>query len=157
MMLNLQIQQNTPLLDQSNTQLFLKDMGAICEKVDFISFIEIVQKYPFFNLDMEEYNSFIEQAKEEHDYWHNNPLDIKINLVEEFDSKCIACSFGKIVKAYRVEYVKMKDSILAGQLVYEKSFALNFEIKDNELINFGWCNAFLEQQELEAIEANKIN
>jgi hypothetical protein len=153
MMLNIQTQQKTPLLDQRNTQLFIKDMEAICEKVDFISFIEIVQKYPFYNLDKEEFNSFIEQAKEEHGYWHNNPLDIKINLVEEFDSKCIACSFGKTVKGFRVEYLKLNDLRLPGRIVYEKNFALNFELKDNELIDFGWCNAFLEKEEMKEIQS----
>ncbi len=151
MMLNIQTEQKTPLLDQRNTQLFLRDMEAICKKVDFISFVEIVQKYPFYNLDKEEYNLFIEQAIEEHDYWHNNFLDVKIKSVTKFDSKCIACSFGKTVKGYRVEYVKLNDLRLPGRIVYEKNFALNFELKDNELMDFGWCNKFLDREEMKVL------
>jgi hypothetical protein len=39
-----------------------------------------------------------------------------------------------------------------GVLFIIKSFALNFELKNNELIDFGWCNAFLEQKEMKEIK-----
>lgn len=30
----------------------------------------------------------------------------------------------------------------------KKSFAINFDIKDNEIIDIGWCNVFLEEKEI---------
>ena len=46
----------------------------------------------------------------------------------------------------------MKDNKLPGRLVYVKSFALNFLIINNALIDVGWCNAFLENEEMEEIQ-----
>lgn len=151
MMLNIQTEQKTPLLDQRNTQLFLKDIETICEKVDFVSLSALLQKYPFQNIDTGEYDSFIEQAKREHNYWHHNPSEVKIKAITKFDSKCIACSYGKTVKAYHVEYVKLNDERLPGRIVYNKNFALNFEIKDKELIDFAWCNKFLDRAEMKEL------
>lgn len=148
---------NVPLLDQRNTELFIKDIEEICKKVEFSRFAEIFDKYPLDNFGQGDRDYFLAQANREHQFWHNNSLEVKIKSVEEFESKCIACSFGKKVKGYSVEFLKMKDDRLPGRFNYKKSFAINFEIKDNELMDFGWCNAFLEQQEVEALETNRIN
>ena len=45
----------------------------------------------------------------------------------------------------------MNDIKLPGRIVYQKSFALNFEIKNNELMDFGWCNKFLEHEEMKVL------
>lgn len=135
------------MLNAENTKLFLKDIEGVCKKLDFISLLKTFEKYPFKNINFEEYTSFIDQAKYEINFWNNDPLDIKIKSVEEYDSKCIFCSIGKTVKAYNIKYLKMKDESLPGRIVYKKSFAINFEIIDNELIGFSWCNKFLDINE----------
>ena len=136
------------LLTAQETQLFIKEIEEKCMKVDFIGLIEILNKYPLKNVNQEDYKDFITQAKMEHHFWHKNPLEVKINTVHPFESKCIACSFGKTIKAFSVEFRKMNDTKLPGRIVYQKSFALNFEIKNNELMDFGWCNKFLEYHEM---------
>lgn len=136
------------LLTAQETQLFIKEIEEKCMKVDFIGLIEILNKYPLKNVNQEDYKDFVTQAKMEHHFWHENAVEIKIYSVQSFESKCIACSFGKTVKAFSVEFRKMNDTKLPGRIVYQKSFALNFEIKNNELIDFGWCNAFLEKKEM---------
>lgn len=140
------------LLTTQETQLFIKEMEEKCMKVDFIGLIEILNKYPLKNINQEDYNDFISQALKEHQFWHENAVEIKIYSVQSFESKCIACSFGKTVKAFSVEFRKMYDIKLPGRIVYQKSFALNFEINNHELIDFGWCNAFLEQEEMKEIQ-----
>lgn len=135
------------MLNAENTKLFLKDIEEVCKKLDFISLLKTFEKYPFKNINFEEYTSFIDQAKYEINFWKNDPLDIKIKSVEEYDSKCIFCSIGKTVKSYNVLYYKMKDETSPGRIVYKKSFAINFEIIDNELIDFSWCNKFLDINE----------
>lgn len=140
------------MLTAQETQLFISEMEEMCRKADFIGLIEILHKYPLKKVNQEEYKDFITQAKREHQFWHENPMEIKIISVESFESKCIACSFGKTVKAFSVEFRKMNDTKLPGRIVYQKSFALNFEIKDNELIDLGWCNAFLEKEEMNDIQ-----
>ena len=140
------------LLTAQETQLFIREMEEKCMKVDFIGLIEILNKYPLKNVNQEDYKDFITQAKMEHHFWHKNRLEVKINAVHPFESRCIACSFGKTVKAFSVEFRKMNDNKLPGQIVYQKSFALNFEINNNEMMDFGWCNAFLEQEEMKEIQ-----
>jgi hypothetical protein len=136
------------MLTAQETRLFIREVEEKCMKVDFIGLIEILSKYPLKNVNQEDYKDFISQAKVEHHFWHKNPLEVKINAVQPFESRCIACSFGKTVKAFSVNFLKMKDNKLPGRLVYVKSFALNFELKNNELIDFGWCNAFLGEKEI---------
>jgi hypothetical protein len=140
------------MLTAQETLLFIKEVEEKCIKVNFKGLIEILYKYPLKSVNQEEYKDFISQAKKEHQFWHENAMEIKINSVQSFESKCIACSFGKTVKAFSVEFRKMNDTKLPGRIVYQKSFALNFEIKNNELIDFGWCNAFLEQKEMKEIK-----
>ena len=140
------------LLTAQETQLFIKEIEEKCMKVDFIGLIEILNKYPLKNFNQEDYKDFVTQAKIEHHFWHKNHLEVKINTVQPFESKCIACSFGKTVKAFSVQFLKLKDDRLSGRIVYKKSFAINFEIKDNEIIDFGWCNAFLEHDEMKEIQ-----
>ncbi len=145
----IQTEQKAPLLNESDTQLFISDMEEICETLDFINCEETIQKYPFQNFDNTEYEAFLERAKDEYNYWNNNIFfEIKIKTVNKFDSKCIACYFGKTVKGYRVVYLKMNDHKLPGRIIYEKHFALYFEVKDKELIDFGWCNKFLNTEEM---------
>lgn len=132
--------------------MFIGEVEEKCIKVDFKGLIEILNKYPLKNVNQEEYKDFIYQAKREHQFWHENAMEIKINSVQSFESKCIACSFGKTVKAFNVQFLKLKDDKLPGRIVYKKNFAINFNIKDNELIDFGWCNAFLEQKEMKEIQ-----
>lgn len=140
------------MLTAKETQLFTREMVVKCMKVDFIGLIETLNKYPLKNVNHEDYKDFISQAKIEHHFWHKNPLELKINAVQPFESRCIACSYGKVVKAFSVVFRKMKDNTLPGRIVYQKSFALNFEIKNNELIDFGWCNVFLEHEEMKEIQ-----
>lgn len=139
------------MLNADNTKLFLKDMEEICKKADFKNLVKIFQKYPFKNLKLDDYSVFMEQAKIEQDYWQNNSSEVKIKSVDEYDSKCIACSFGKTVKGYSIKYLKMKDERLPGRIIYEKRFALNFEVKDHELIDFAWCNKFLDKEEMKEL------
>ena len=35
--------------------------------------------------------------------------------------------------------------------LYTREFAINFEIEDEELIGFSWCNNFLNQDEIKKL------
>ena len=45
----------------------------------------------------------------------------------------------------------MKDDELPGRIIYAKSLAIFFEIENNELFDFGWCNKFLDKKEMQEI------
>lgn len=136
------------LLTTQDTQCIINEIASCCVNLDFMRLIEIITKYPLKNLTPNDFIEFDAKAKEEHHFWHENPLVLEIKSVNAFESKCIACSFGKTVKAFNVQFLKLKDDKLPGRIVYKKSFAINFDIKDNEIIDIGWCNAFLEEKEI---------
>lgn len=136
------------LLTAQDTKWIINEIASCCIKLDFMGLIEIITKYPLKNLTPDDYNEFIGQAKEEHFFWHENSFELEIKSVKAFESKCIACSFGKTINAFNVQFLKLKDDRLPRRIVYKKSFALNFEIEGNELVDIGWCNAFLEEKEV---------
>ena len=39
------------------------------------------------------------------------------------------------ITTFNVQFLKPKDDRLSGRIVYKKSFALNFEIERNELVD----------------------
>lgn len=136
------------LLTTQDTQCVINEIASCCIKLDFMGLIEIITKYPPKNLTPDDFSEFVAKAKEKHHFWQENPLVLEIKSVNTFESKCIACSFGKKVKAFNVQFLKLKDAKLPGRIVYKISFAINFDIKDNEIIDIGWCNAFLEEKEI---------
>lgn len=141
-----------PLLNAEQTQQFLYEMEVLLKNFDFNGMVRLTKKYPFNAIDQKELNDFIERAETEHINWYENPLEIKINFIEAFESKCIVCFFGKTIKAYCAEYNQMRDDKLPGRLIYSRSLAIYFEIKNNQLFDFGWCNSFLEKNEMNAIK-----
>jgi hypothetical protein len=151
------IKSNTkaPLLNVEHTQQFVNEMDVLLKKFDFNGMVRLSKNYPFNAINQKELDDFIERAESEHINWYENPLEIKINTIEAFTTKCIACQFGKTVKAYRVVFNEMKAKILPGRINYGRSLAMYFDIKNNELFDFGWCNAFLEKNEMDLLKDKK--
>lgn len=141
----------TPLLYEEQSQQFVNEMDVLLRNFDFKGIVRLTKNYQFNAIDQKELNDFIDRAELEHINWYENPLEIKINTIEAFDTKCIACQFGKTVKAYRVLYNEMKAEIAPGRINYGRSLAIYFDMKNSELFDFGWCNAFLEKNEMAAI------
>ena len=75
------------MLTVQETPLFIREVEEKCMKVDFIGLIEILNKYPLKNVNQEDYKDFISQAKLEHHFWHMNPLEVKINAIQPFESR----------------------------------------------------------------------
>lgn len=144
--------QKAAMLNAEDTLLFLSEIDKFCKNLDFNNSIQLIKQTNFITFDQEDINDFLERAKEEHKLWYENPLEVKVNSIEPFNSKCIACSFGKTVKAYKVTYNQMKDIELPGRIIYERSFAINFEIINQELHDFSWCNVFLNKKEMDELK-----
>jgi hypothetical protein len=142
-----QTTQKAAMLNAEDTLLFLSEMDKLCNKMEFNTITNFILKTNFKTFEQEDINDFIDRAKEEHKLWYENPLDVKVTSIAPFNSKCIACSFGKTVKAYQVTYNKMNDKILPGQFIYSRGFAIKFEIINGELNDFAWCNLFLNKNE----------
>lgn len=150
------VETKAPLLEAEQTNKFIDEMDILLSNLDFNGIIKLSKNYPFNAIDQEELDEFIERAEYEHKNWYENPLEIKINSVVAFETKCIACFYGKTIKAYQAEYNQMKDENLPGRFIYNRSHAIYFEIKNNELFDFGWCNAFLDKKDMLELN-NKID
>ena len=144
-----------PLLNAEQTQKFLNEMEVLLKNLDFNGIVRLTKNYQFNTNDQKEFNDFNDRAELEHIKWYENPLEIKINTVEAFETKCVVCFFGKTVKAYRAEYKQMKDDELPGRIIYTRSLAIYFEINNNELFDFGWCSKFLEKNEMDLLKNEK--
>jgi hypothetical protein len=129
----------TPLLNADQTIAFMNDIIVACQKVDFIPVMEVVYKY---NLQHHhEIEDFIEGAHLIMDNWKEPESRNEIREVTMHDSRCIACVFGKTVKVFHIEY-----NVFG--LIYNKEFALNLDIQQGLLMDFAWCNGFLNKKDL---------
>jgi hypothetical protein len=139
------------LLDEANTQLFIKEMDILCKNLDFKGIRKIFKKYPLENFDRNEAFKFQIETFNIYRSMDEEYKGFVIKKVEPFDSRCIACSFGKHVKAYHVEYNKNIENNLPYQYTYQLHFAISFVIKENKLVDFMWCNLFLKRSEMKEL------
>ena len=138
----------TPILSKADTQKFLKQIDLACKLLDEKFLAEVVQK---FELEQwEDTPEFLEDAYEKFYAWRENEKGLQVNQVEEFNTRCIACVFGKKVQGYRIFYSVPGPG--GSRTYYQQEFAVNFQLKEEGLTDFGWCNAFLNKQELEDLD-----
>lgn len=136
----------TPLLDRDQTKAFSNDLIEACQKVDLIPIMKVLHKY---NLQHHKDNEvFIAGAHRILDYWKQNKDQIQITEVTLHESKCIACSFGKTVKVFHVIFNQLINETAGLRIIYSREFAINLDIQEGLLMDFGWCNAFLDKKEL---------
>jgi len=130
---------DTPLLNAAQTKAFLNDIIDACQSVDIIPVLDVVHKY---NLQHHhEIEEFIEGAHLIMDIWKDTDNRTKIRKVTMHNSRCIGCVFGKTVRVFHIEYNE-------SGLIYNKEFALNLDIQEGLLMDFAWCNGFLNKKDL---------
>ena len=139
----------SPILSKEETRKFINQIDLACRLLDAQVLALVVEK---FNLhELEDSAEFLQDAIEKLEFWKNQERPVQIKDVSAFKSKCIACVFGKKVKGYSVNYFEeMGDGY---KINYERQFAINFQLTDGQLTDFGWCNAFLDPIEIK--ELNK--
>ena len=138
----------TPILSEADTLKFIKQIDLACKLLDPEFLTEVVQKFQLENL--EDSPEFLENAREKFLLWRKNEKVLQVNKVEEFHTRCIVCVYGKKVNGYRIHYSIPGPE--GGRIHYVREIAVNFEIHNEQLTDFGWCNAFLNQQELEDLD-----
>lgn len=132
---------NSCILSQLETIDFIEDINRNCIELDSEGLKKTLIKYNLLNHP--EAHDFLLQADNMFEQFNKNP-NIKIINVAKFDTKCIACSFGKTVKGYKVEYSKRENGL---NLIYNWSFGINLDIQNEILFDFAHCNAFLSDTE----------
>jgi hypothetical protein len=131
-----------PLLNQNQTKYFVDQIDKACLEIDFIQLIEVVNR---FNLENHtEYLEFCKQGKIIFDSLNCLENDIRPISISPFSGRCIFCNLGKTVKGYKVEFSKKQDNI---NIIFTNTFAINLEIENELLVDFSWCNAFVNREE----------
>lgn len=139
-----------PLLSEEQTVLFIEAMKNACQSLNAKAVAEVFEEFSIHNFD--DKDEFINDAFEILAFDMNHPDGIEVKSITPFESRCSACTLGKSVSAYRVIYLKHNDTVLPGQFLYELTFAINFTLKHNELMDVSWCNFFLNEKEIKEIE-----
>lgn len=137
-----------PLLNEVKTKLFVEEILQSCQSLSFDNIYTLIVEYEIQNWDKEDSEEFYEILEEYINEWKENELIQSIDNIEPFETNCIACFFGKKVNAFNVTATQRIIKNITSTYTYTKSFAVFFEIKNNELMEFGWCNAFIEKDEI---------
>ncbi len=142
---------NTPLLSEKQTALFLESLTKACVDLNPNALETLFELFPI--QGFEDKDSFLEEAYNILSFGPDHPAGIEVRSVTPFQSRCSACILGKIVSAYRVNYIQHNDDPLPGgmHIIYQRSFALYVNLYDNRLIDFGWCNFFLNEKEIQEL------
>ena len=137
----------TPILSEADTLKFIKQIDLACKLLDPEFLTEVVQRFQLEKL--EDTPEFLEDAREKLFSWREKK-GLLVEEVEEFTTRCIVCVYGKKVKGYRIHYSIPGPE--GSRIHYVREIAINYEIHKGHLTDFGWCNAFLNKQELEDLD-----
>ena len=133
------------------TTAFLKDHAIACKTMNLEDFVELFNKYDL--SFVEDFNDIFETIKEITGRWYKPDLQTELIAIEQFDSKCIYCEFGKKITVYRwVYYHKLNPDIFER---FVSMIGFYFDIKENQLIEYGVCNAFLDKDDINRLDSSK--
>lgn len=137
---------NTPILSLLDTFEFTKDLDLALRAVDFKKLKDVFVKANLLNHP--ETDDFLLQGERTFKKFKNPEEKITLLSVEDRNTKCSACSLGKTVRAYDIQFRKQESVIFVE---YTSSFALNLEIINGELYDFSWCNFYLNKEEMKEL------
>ncbi len=139
------ISTKTPLLTVSQTTEFVKDIDEVCKVADLKKLKDVLSKHNFTDKDAED---IVIRGRYVFSLFNNQEKRIRVlNSVSRF-TKCVFCEFGKTVKAYDLEYEKKQGEI---GVIYTSSFAISFEIENEMLMGYGFCNGYLSKKQMEEL------
>ena len=124
------------------TQEFLKDFDEVCKTMDSDLFIKLFIKYDFYY--NEGYREVLDLIINQTSNWCNPELGTELLEVRTFDSKCAFCFFGKTVNGYEWTYINRLDKGINSRIAYSSKIAFIFDYDNNNLIEFGVCNSFVD-------------
>ena len=138
----------TPILLEADTLKFIKQIDLACKLLDPEFLNEVVQRFKLENL--EDSPEFLQDARGKLLTWRDNEPGLQITEVEEFTTRCIACVYGKTVNGYRIHYSIPGPG--KSRIHYAREIAVNFQLNKGRLTDFGWCNAFLNPEEMDQLK-----
>ena len=135
-----------PLLNNVDTINFVREIKIAFTTINYNLLHSTVDKYQLKNnIDIKE---FLSDAQEVFLKFNNSLDKTSFSSVTPFNTNCIACSFGSKVDAYKIEYEKRMGGLIIN---YEGSFAIRLEIKNHNLTDIAFCNAFLSEKDIQKL------
>jgi hypothetical protein len=139
---------SVPILSKQETLKFINQIDLAIRLLDAQVLKWVVEKFGLHKL--EDSLEFLEDAEDKLEFWKKKESSVQIKMVDSFETKCIACVFGKKVNGYLVSYYEEKP--YGFKVHYERQFAINFQLKEGQLTDFGWCHAFLYKEEVDQVQ-----
>lgn len=138
----------TPILSEVDTLKFIKQIDLACRLLDEDSLKAVIYKFDLEHL--EDSPEFLEDTKEKFRLSQDTNTDPLIEKIEGFTTRCIVCVYGKKVRGFRIHF--SVEGAGGSRIHCTREIAINFELRDGRLTDFGWCNAFLNKQDLEDLD-----
>lgn len=139
-----------PVLSKAQTQEFIRAIHQALMKMDFKKFSDICKAFDLYDTKGFQVNLEVMNAIENGMALKENHG--KIRSVETRKSRCSACYLGKVINVYRVKYDRKINGPNSGAVIYRTEFGFMLEIRDEQLIDFGFCNSFLNAEEYAQVE-----
>lgn len=137
----------TPVLSIDQTKMFLKQMDLAFRLLDVQVLQEIIERFDLQQL--EDTAEFLADAPEKFDVKTESET-ARVKEVLPYNSKCIACVYGKTVMGYIIRF--SIDGPGGSRINYNRYFAMNYMIVEGRLTDFGWCHSFMHPEEMEELE-----
>lgn len=136
---------------EENTMQFLVELDLVLKIIDYEQIERLLFRYSIHNDP--ECIEFLDIIRNKFEDWKiEGGGSVLADDVETRITKCFACFFGKNVIAYEFYYQHKKLEGIQSRIVYAREFAIYTEIKNNCLVDFGVCNAFLDNNEKEILD-----
>ncbi|WP_323027491.1 hypothetical protein [Gelidibacter japonicus] len=136
---------------EENTMQFLMELDLVLKVIDYNQIEKLLYRYSIVNDP--ECIEFLNTIKNIFEDWKiEGSRSVLVDDVGTRVTKCFACFLGKNVIAYEFYYCHKSKDGFPSRIVYAREFAIYTEMKDNRLVDFGVCNAFLEKDEVSLIE-----
>lgn len=136
----LKTENKTVLLNKNQTKEFLQRIDLAIHSFDNVEIIKVIFDFKLTNAP--DIDDFLNQAKIVTKV--SDKFETIVKSITPFQTKCIACSFGKTVNGYEIQSA-VKD---CENIRFNTKTALYFDIIDGQLHDFGWCNGFLSKEEV---------
>jgi hypothetical protein len=140
---------NKKYLTVETTKNFLNDIEIACKTMELDLFMNLFNKYdlPF----VEDFDEVLESIYSVVGSWDISEHGTQLLEVVQFNSKCLFCEFGKTVKVYKWKYQYKTDATLMNSKIHESQIAFTFKIKDSQLFDFGVCNGYLDNEQMDLL------
>lgn len=150
-MSNTKITLNKECFTPEITKAFLNDLQTACKTMEVDLFTTIFTKYDL--SFVEDYEEVLDMIKSIMGSWNKPEQGTELIEIVKFDSKCLFCEFGKTVKVYKWTYQHKQAIIPMNRVVYESQIAFFFDFEDNQLIEFGVCNGYLDKNDMNLLKS----